>query len=173
MNRNVEIKARAGDLQAIRTHVEPLADHGPTVLEQEDIFFTCARGRLKLRRFGGEAEAELIYYERSDSIQPKESHYLVHRTADPDGLRGVLAAALGVRGGVRKRRTLYLVGRTRVHLDEVDGLGDFLELEVVLRPEESAADGISLAHDLMERFGIGQADLVTGAYIDLIEQAAM
>ena len=173
MNRNVEIKARAGDLQAIRTRVEPLADHGPIVLAQEDTFFVCPRGRLKLRRFGGKAEAELIYYERPDSGDPKESHYLVHRTVDPDGLRAALAAALKVRGVVRKRRTLYLVGRTRVHLDEVDGLGAFVELEVVLRPEERAADGASVAHDLMERFGIGQADLVTGAYIDLIEQTAM
>lgn len=171
MNRNVEIKAKVQDLQAIRARVERLADAGPTVLKQEDTFFVCPRGRLKLRRFGGGAEAELIYYERPDSAQPKESRYLVHRTRDPDGLRAALAAAWGIRGVVRKRRTLFFVGPTRVHLDEVGGLGGFVELEVVLKSEESVSDGIAAAHDLMAKLAISQADLVTGAYIDLIEQA--
>lgn len=171
MNRNVEIKAKVADLATVRQRAEKLADQGPVVLEQEDTFFACPRGRLKLRRFGSGPEAELIYYERPDSAQPKESHYLLHRTSDPDGLRQALAAALGVRGTVRKRRTLYLIGPTRVHLDEVEGLGTFVELEVVLKPEESASDGVAAAHDLMDKLGIARADLITGAYIDLIEQA--
>ncbi len=170
MNRNVEIKARVEDLAAIRRRVEELADEGPTVLEQEDAFFICPRGRLKLRQFGRNAKAELIYYERPDSDQPKESHYLVHQTSDPDGLRQALAAALGIRGGVRKRRTLYLVGSTRVHLDQVEGLGEFVELEVVLKSEENASDGVAVAHNLMGKLGIVGAELVTGAYIDLLER---
>lgn len=168
MNRNVEIKAKVQELQAIRARVEPLADAGPTVLDQEDTFFVCPQGRLKLRRFGG--GAGLIYYERPDSAQPKESRYLVHRTCDPEGLREALAAAWGIRGAVRKRRTLFLVGPTRVHLDEVDGLGDFVELEVVLKSEESVSDGIATAHELLAKLAISRADLVTGAYIDLIER---
>lgn len=172
MNRNVEIKARVADLQAICTRVAPLADNGPTVWEQEDTFFVCPQGRLKLRLFEGRTHAELIYYERSDAAQPKESRYFVHQTSDPGGLRQILAAVLSVRGVVRKRRTLYLVGRTRVHLDEVEELGEFIELEVVLQPEESVSDGIAVAHDLMDKLAIAQAELVTGAYIDLIERGA-
>lgn len=167
MNRNVEIKAKVTDLAAVRQRVEKLADEGPAVLEQEDTFFICPQGRLKLRRFGPGIEAELIYYERPDSTQPKESRYLIHRTSDPDGLRQVLAAALGVRGTVRKQRTLYLVGPTRIHLDKVDDLGEFIELEVVLKPGESVCEGVSVAHDLMDKLGIDRADLLTGAYIDL------
>ncbi|MBN1360639.1 MAG: class IV adenylate cyclase [Sedimentisphaerales bacterium] len=173
MNRNIEIKAKVQDLQPIRARVKPLADEGPTVLEQEDTFFVCPHGRLKLRRFQGQAEAELIYYERPDSAQPKESRYLVHRTLDTDGLCAALGAALGVRGVVRKHRTLYLVGGTRVHLDEVEGLGTFVELEVVLTAEETRSDGIVSANSLMDQLGIPPEGLVTGAYIDLIEQAAM
>ncbi len=169
MNRNVEIKAKVADLDVIRQRVQKLADEGPVVLEQEDTFFACPNGRLKLRRFAHAAEAELIYYERPDSAQPKESRYVVHRTSDPDGLGQALKAALGVRGEVRKRRTLCLVGRTRVHLDEVEGLGDFVELEVVLRPHESVSDGVALAHELMARLGIAQDQLVTGAYTDLLQ----
>jgi len=170
MNRNVEIKAKVTDLDALRGRAEKLANEGPAVLEQEDTFFVCPRGRLKLRRFERGREAELIYYERPDSAEPKESHYLVHRTSDPDSLRQALGAALGIRGVVRKRRTLYLVGSTRVHLDKVEGLGEFVELEVVLKPEESVSDGVTVARDLMARLGIADAELITGAYMDLLER---
>ena len=170
MNRNVEIKARAADLAAVRRRVERLADEGPTVLEQEDTFLACPRGRLKLRRFADSAPAELIYYERADGTAPKESRYVVHRVADPDGLHQVLSAALGVRGVVRKRRTLYRVGPTRVHLDEVEGLGSFVELEVVLRPEQAPAEGMEIARTLMDQLGIESHQLVDRAYLDLLAQ---
>jgi adenylate cyclase len=170
MNRNVEIKAKVADLEVIRQRVQTLADEGPVVLEQEDTFYVCPQGRLKLRRLAHSTEAELIHYERPDSAQPKESRYVVHRTSDPDSLDRALTAALGVRGAVRKRRTLYLVGRTRVHLDEVEGLGHFVELEVVLELHEDAPDGIACAHELMATLGIAQNDLVAGAYADLLGQ---
>ncbi len=138
-------------------------------LEQEDTFFVCPRGRLKLRRFGGCTEAELIYYERPESSGPKESRYVVHPTADAEGLREVLAAALDVRGIVRKRRAVYLIGQTRVHLDRVEGLGEFVELEVVLRPEQNASDGVTVAHELMAKLGIPPNQLIDRAYIDLLQ----
>jgi adenylate cyclase len=138
-------------------------------LEQEDTFFACPRGRLKLRRFGGCAQAELIYYERPESPGPKESRYIVHPTADADGLREVLAAAFDVRGVVRKRRMVYLVGPTRVHLDQVEGLGEFVELEVVLQPQQDSAEGIGIAHELMAKLGISANQLIDRAYIDLLE----
>ncbi len=169
MKRNVEIKARVAGLGAVREVVERLADSGPMELEQEDTFFVCPRGRLKLRQFAGCAEAQLIYYERPESSGPKESRYIVHSTADAEGLREVLAAALGIRGVVRKRRAVYLIGQTRVHLDQVEGLGEFVELEVVLRPEQSSPEGVTIAHELMERLGISPDQLIDRAYIDLLQ----
>jgi adenylate cyclase class IV len=167
MKRNVEIKAKVTDLAAVREIAAGLADRGPMVLEQEDTFFACPRGRLKLRRFAGCAQAELIYYERPESPGPKESRYVVHPTADADGLRDVLGAALGTAGVVRKRRTIYLVGQTRVHLDEVEGLGEYVELEVVMRPEQDSSEGEAIARALMIRLGISPNQLVDRAYLHL------
>jgi predicted adenylyl cyclase CyaB len=169
INRNVEIKAKVADLGAIECRARALADTGPVALEQEDTFFGCGRGRLKLRQFGGTEEAELIYYERPASTGPKESKYLIHRTAKPAQLSAVLAASLGIRGVVRKRRTLYLIGPTRVHLDRVEGLGDYVELEVVRQPGETTSRGVAIANDLMDELGIPRDALIEKAYIDLLE----
>ncbi len=169
MNRNVEIKARVADLTALRRVVEDLAEEGPEIVEQEDTFFTCRRGRLKLRRCAGSLQTELIYYERPDSRGPKESRYIVSPTSEPQGLRDVLSAALGVHGVVRKRRMVYLIGQTRVHLDQVEGLGEFVELEVVLRPDQDACDGLAIAQRLMTELGILTSQFVGTAYVDMLE----
>jgi predicted adenylyl cyclase CyaB len=170
MKRNVEIKAKVTELAAVREIVAGLADSGPMELEQEDTFFACPRGRLKLRRFADGSQAELIYYERPEGSGPKESRYLVRPTADPEGLKDVLSAALDIRGVVRKQRTVYLVGQTRVHLDRVEGLGEFVELEVVLQPQQNSSDGVAIARELMAKLGISQSQLIDGAYLDLLEQ---
>ncbi len=168
MNRNVEIKARVESLEAVERRVRPMADEGPLVLEQEDTFFVCSQGRLKLRRFDAR-RGELIYYERPDSAEPKESRYAIGRTSDPDGLIETLSAALGTRGVVRKSRTLYLVGPTRVHLDRVEGLGEFVELEVVLGAGQGISEGNAIARDLMARLAISPDQRIQKAYIDLLE----
>jgi predicted adenylyl cyclase CyaB len=167
MGRNVEIKARAPDLQVLRRRVEELADEGPFIIEQEDTFFHCQTGRLKLRTFSP-SKGELIFYERQDSIWPKESRYRIVPTSDPSAMREILCSALGVIGVVKKQRTLYLVGQTRVHLDIVDGLGEFMELEVVLLPEQTEADGRLIAENIMKALQIPADALVEGAYIDLL-----
>ena len=171
MARNVEIKARVTDVAALQSSVAGLADSGPSFIAQDDTFFHCAHGRLKLREFG-DGSAELIAYERPDTAGPKVSTYLRSPVADPARLRDALAAACGLRGRVRKQRTLYLVGPTRVHLDVVEGLGHFVELEVVLRAEQTPAQGMAVAEGLLAALKIGPAQLVAQAYVDLLEQAA-
>ena len=168
MGRNVEIKARVDDLDAVQRRTRRVADEGPVVLIQEDTFFHCAQGRLKLRKFDDHS-GELIAYTRPDASGPNASQYAIHPTDDPDGLRDLLATSLGICGIVRKRRVLYLVGRTRVHLDRVEGLGDFAELEVVLGPGDTDEEGTREAHALMHDLGLGE--LVSGAYIDLLFQS--
>ena len=165
MGRNIEIKARVADLSSVERRTQRIADSGPTVIHQADTFFQCSEGRLKLRKFD-ETSGELIAYSRADAEGPEESRYAIVSTEDPDGLRDLLTASLGVRGVVRKRRVLYLVGRARVHLDRVEGLGDFVELEVVLGPGATVGEGTREAHTLMEILGIDE--LVCGAYIDLL-----
>jgi predicted adenylyl cyclase CyaB len=169
--RNVEIKARVADPALLRTRVAALATQGPIAIAQDDTFFPCASGRLKLRILGA-TEGELIHYHRADAREPKASTYSRVPTSAPMALRDALAAALGTLGRVRKARTLYVHERTRIHLDVVEGLGDFMELEVVLREDESVAAGIATAHALMHRLDIGEDALVARAYLDLLADRA-
>jgi predicted adenylyl cyclase CyaB len=163
--RNVEIKARIAGVAALEPLAARLANGGPTVLEQDDTFFAAPNGRLKLRdQF--EDGAELIFYRRADESGPKESFYVRVPVPDPGAMRTLLALAHGQTGRVRKRRVLFLVGRTRIHLDTVEGLGEFLELEVVLRDGESAAEGVAEAHRIMAELGVGTQQLIRGAYVD-------
>lgn len=165
--RNIEIKAKIPSVAALRPAVAALADGGPIEIRQDDTFFRCADGRLKLREFSADS-GELIFYRRTDARGPKESFYVISPTASPATLRQCLALAAGVIGRVRKRRTLFLVGRTRVHLDAVDDLGEFLELEVVLADGEPIENGTREAHSLMTRLEISPSDLLEGSYLDLL-----
>ncbi len=164
--RNVEIKARIESVEALAPRVAALADRGPIEIEQDDTFFSCERGRLKLRALSP-SEGQLIFYRRANQTGPKESRFVVSPTGSPDSLREALALAFGTSGRVRKHRTLYLVGRTRVHLDRVEDLGNFLELEVVLAEGESSDAGVKEARALMTALGLGEEQLVEGAYVDL------
>ncbi|PTN38238.1 class IV adenylate cyclase [Desulfonatronum sp. SC1] len=167
MARNVEIKARSRDVVSQGRIAARLAE-GPSVLiEQEDTFFHVPRGRLKLREFG-DGMGELIEYDRPDSLGPKQSTYIRSPTSEPHSLKAALAAALGVRAVVKKRRTLFFAEQARIHLDDVAGLGRFIELEVVLRPEQTEAEGRTIADRLMSELGIEASDLVAGAYVDLL-----
>ena len=169
MPANIEIKARVRDFPDLRKRAEALSDTPVQVIPQEDTFFNAPRGRLKLRQLGPQ-HGQLVYYERDDAAGPKRSDYLLAETSDPSALKAALTAALGVRGVVRKTRYLYMVGQTRLHLDEVEGLGQFMELEVVMRPGQDDAEGQAIAHDLMTRLGVVEADLLEGAYMDLLEK---
>ncbi len=165
MARNIEIKARVRDLASIEDRARALATSGPVELAQDDTFFACAHGRLKLREFG-DGTGELIHYFRPDDSGPKVSDYVISATANPQGLRESLTRALGTVGRVRKRRRLYHLDRTRIHLDEVEGLGAFVELEVVLRDGEGTEAGRAEASRIMGLLGIDDSQLVQGAYVD-------
>lgn len=166
---NVEIKARVRDPATIRAQLQVMDCTESQLLEQEDIFFFTRRGRLKLRIFSPQ-RGELIYYERSDKCGPRESRYLLAPCSAPEASRALLGAALGIRGIVHKRRELYLLGQTRIHLDEVDRLGSFLELEVVLTPGQSAEEGQHIVRNLLARLNIDESALIDCAYIDLLDE---
>ena len=165
MARNIEIKARAPDLAQTEMRAHALADEGPFDLAQDDTFFVCTRGRLKLRELATD-QGELIFYRRADVPGPKLSEYTMVATGAPAQLRALLTEAFGVLGRVRKRRRLYLAGQTRIHLDQVEGLGSFVELEVVLDDQQTPAEGEVVAERLLAQLGIAKSDLVSGAYID-------
>ncbi len=169
MARNIEIKARVASLAAIGSLAAALSGKEPVAIAQDDTFFACPDGRLKLRAFS-DGTGELIFYRRADDTGPKESFYVISPTSSPDTLRDALGLAYGVIGRVRKQRLLFMAGRTRIHLDRVEGLGEFLELEVVLRDGESAEAGMAEARELLASLRIAPEQLVSGAYLDLLAQ---
>ncbi|MCV6906460.1 MAG: class IV adenylate cyclase [Achromobacter xylosoxidans] len=169
MARNIEIKARVASLAAVESLAAALSGKEPVAIAQDDTFFACPDGRLKLRAFS-DGTGELIFYRRADDTGPKESFYVISPTSSPDTLRDALGLAYGVIGRVRKQRLLFMAGRTRIHLDRVEGLGEFLELEVVLRDGESAEAGMAEARELLASLRITPEQLVSGAYLDLLAQ---
>lgn len=172
MPANVEIKARIASVDAVLPLARALSDDDhPQLIHQDDTFFTVPHGRLKLRVFG-DGTGELIHYHRADADGPKLSDYVLAPVPEPASLREALTRACGLLGRVKKQRILVLVGPTRIHLDHVEGLGDFLELEVTLADGQTEADGSTIAHGLMARLGVQPADLVSGAYLDLLRAAA-
>lgn len=171
MPSNIEIKARARNFDEIRRRAEELSDTPVEMILQEDIFFNTPQGRLKLRILS-ENQGQLIYYARPDQEGPKRSDYQIFHTSNPADLNHVLELAYGIRGIVRKMRYLYLVGQTRVHLDDVEGLGQFMELEVVMQEGQTDVEGQAIAEELMASLGVEKGDLLEGAYMDLLEASS-
>jgi predicted adenylyl cyclase CyaB len=167
LRRNVELKARCGDLAGFRQRAERLGARDAGFLQQRDTFFVAHHARLKLREFGN-GKAELISYVRSDVATARRSDYVISDVDRPAEMRAVLEHALGIVCTVTKTRRLLLLGATRIHLDEVEGLGSFVELETVVeqQSEGEAHDelqGIARALEMDER------DLIAVPYAALLE----
>lgn len=171
MARNIEIKARIDSVEALLPRARAVADGDAVPIEQDDSFYPVPNGRLKLRRFA-DGTAELIHYHRPDTGAAKASDYVRVPVPDPDALHAALARGCGLLGRVQKRRLLLLAGRTRIHLDRVVGLGDFIELEVVLADGQTDAQGVAVAEGLMHALGFSGAPRVAGAYLDLLSASA-
>jgi adenylate cyclase class IV len=171
MARNIEIKARERAFDVLRERAAALSSDAPLIFRQQDFFYDVPRGRLKQCQFDDGTPAELIFYQRDDRDGPKGSYYTRSPVTNPEAMHALLAAALTTRGIVTKERHVYLARRTRIHLDRVDGLGDFIELEVVLAPEDDEEGGTAEAHALLEILGVLQADLVARAYVDLLNDS--
>lgn len=171
MPRNIEIKARVDSLEALLPRARVVAGGEPQLIEQDDSFFAVPQGRLKLRQFAT-GTAELIHYHRADRADAKASDYVRVPVHEPGPLREALVRACGLLGRVRKQRWLLLAGPTRIHLDRVEGLGDFMEIEVVLRDGQSDAEGAAIAEALMRDLGLENAERLPGAYLDLLAASA-
>lgn len=165
--KNIEIKAKIHDYNKVKMLVEDLCSAPVKTEDQEDTFFNSLKGRLKLRISSD--KPAIMYYDRPNSYEPKQSDIALSFVENPDTLKSVLSKSNGIRGIVKKTRILYKYGQTRIHLDDVEELGKFIELEVVLKENQSAKDGEAIANDLMNKFGIQKTDLIDVAYIDLIE----
>jgi predicted adenylyl cyclase CyaB len=167
MQRNFELKARLADRTRAYERALPLATAPAETIHQKDTYFAVPHGRLKLRVMNGE-QVELIFYLRPDEATPKLSHYRRVPLDDEYPMAAILSAQFGVRNVVVKERTVLIAGDARIHFDRVQGLGDFIELEVVL--EEGTPDeyGKRRAGDLIEHLGIPPSSFVAPSYTDLL-----
>ena len=160
---NTELKAVDPDREATLSAVAALGATDQGVLRQRDTYFAARHGRLKLREQDG-AGAELVAYSRRDSVQATESEYLLVPAIDPVGLSQALARSLGTTVVVTKRRRLFLWDNVRIHLDDVDDLGQFVEIEIV-EPDARARTQLAT---LREALAISDASLVAVGYADLL-----
>ncbi len=162
---NVELKARDPDREASIARCVALgaADHG--LLHQRDTYFAARTGRLKLRE-QRELGSELIAYRRTDALESEHSTYTRAPVTDAESLRGALGTALGTTVVVVKRRRLFIWENVRIHLDEVDGLGSFIELEALVDGDVAAAE--AKAAKLRTELAIEDASLVAVGYSDLL-----
>ncbi|MEZ4426258.1 MAG: CYTH domain-containing protein [Nannocystaceae bacterium] len=165
--RNIELKARHPSLARARAAALELGATWRWSLTQRDTFFHCRDGRLKLRE-SSSGDAELIWYRRADAASARASDYRLVPVADAPALAEALAAALGVRGQVCKRRELLCWRGVRIHLDEVEGLGAFVEFEAVLGPELDEDAGRRRLAALSAALELADEDRVAVAYVDLL-----
>jgi adenylate cyclase, class 2 len=167
--RNIELKARLHDLAAARDIALQIATEYVGVQLQTDTYFVCPQGRMKLREIVGQS-AYLVWYDRPDDLQSKDSNYLIREVADEARIRK-LKAEMGIRAIVEKRREIFLFENVRIHLDEVERLGSFIEFEAVLSPAVRAPTGRRQLMELQKLFKIEQADLLPVSYVDMLESA--
>lgn len=165
---NVEAKYRCAGHEGLRERALALGAEPAGVLRQVDTFYRVATGRLKLRDFG-DGTGELISYLRADEASARRSDYRIYPTKSPAALGEVLAHALGTCGCVRKTRTLLLWRSTRIHLDEVEGLGRFVELETVMQGQ-TEADAADEHRALASALGLRVEDALAEAYVDLLDR---
>lgn len=168
---NVELKARDTDPSATAARCVALGAEDRGVLEQRDSYFVAHRGRLKLRD-EGDRGGDLIAYGRPDEFEPTESTYVLAPVSPVEPMTEALEYALGAPVVVvSKRRHLFLWKGVRIHLDEVEGLGTFIEFEAVVE-SGSDPDAIAEAHEKVARLrrelAIEESALVAGGYADLL-----
>ena len=167
---NIELKARCDDLGRLRDACGSLGAEAEEPERQIDTYFGVARGRLKLRE-SLRTGAELIYYMRPDVEGARESHYEIYQVEDAEALKALLKRALGVQAVVAKRREIYLIGNVRVHLDKVQGLGGFVELEGIVEHQAELFHVAEEVRRLEQALGIPTDSLVKESYADLVSAA--
>ena len=164
---NVEVKTKCNNPAAIREYLHANNAEFKGTDEQTDTYFNVKRGRLKLRE--GNIENNLIYYERTDQPGPKNSVFQLIKIEDPAGLKEALARSVGIKIIVQKKREIYYIDNVKFHIDEVPGLGSFVEIEAGnMQGSGSQAELLQQCEFYMEKFGIEEKDLIDVSYSDLL-----
>jgi adenylate cyclase, class 2 len=161
--RNIELKARDLDPAASLEVCRAFGAEDCGEIAQRDTYFEVASGGLKLRE-EDPGHPHLIQFERADEPQQRESRYRIIKIGDGPTLCAAFATAIGIRGVVVKRRRLLLWRGVRIHLDKVEQLGRFIELEAVAPPNSDLSHEYQLIAELREALGITDDRLVAVGY---------
>jgi adenylate cyclase class 2 len=168
---NVEIKARYRDADFLRRYFLKNGAEFRGTDHQTDTYFNVANGRLKLRE--GNIENNLIYYEREDLSGPKNSHFQLVDVANASELKEILSKSLGIKIVIRKKRDIYFIANVKFHMDEVPGLGQFVEIEASNKYAGLAGEILQQQCNFyMQELGIRADDLIRVSYSDLLLENA-
>jgi len=165
--RNIELKARCPDLAAAHDVARAIGAEFQWTRRQTDTYFHVPTGRLKLRE-ERPGTATLVAYDRADAAEARECRYTLTPVADAPAALAALESQYGVRAQVAKTRALYLLENVRIHLDQVDGLGTFIEFEAVLGTGNGPDASRRLLDRLVAEFGIRPQDVLAESYVDLL-----
>ncbi len=168
-NINIEIKARSNDAERIR---EYLLSHGARFVgtdHQRDTYFKVKKGRLKLRE--GNIENNLIFYQRENESRPKSSHFQLMPVEHPEMLSHILSQTIGVLVVVDKQREIYYIDNVKFHIDKVEGLGSFIEIEAGNVLADLAESELrKQCENYMSELKINSTDLIHHSYSDMLMQ---
>ena len=169
MAKNLEFKVRTESLDSLLPRLADLnATHSETV-HQVDTYFQNPKGRLKLRETDESGKGWLIYYERPNELESRYSIYQLCIIAEPAVLKGLLTAALGIKIIVKKQRSIWMYNNTRIHLDTVADLGEFVELETVFQGQ-TETDAIKEHHHVKTTLDLNSAEPIAVSYSELPKQ---
>jgi predicted adenylyl cyclase CyaB len=164
---NVEIKAKCADQNRIREILQSNKADYQGLDHQIDTYFKVNHGRLKLRE--GNIENHLIYYERENQESPKLSKVILHQTEPQSPLKDILIKALGVLVIVDKQREIYFIGNVKFHLDKVEALGTFIEIEAIDLSNNIGQEKLQeQCQYYLDLFKIKKEYLISNSYSDLL-----
>jgi adenylate cyclase, class 2 len=163
----IEIKARHQDLDRVREYLESNGAEFKGLDHQVDTYFQVQSGRLKLRE--GTIENSFIFYDRPIQGAPKRSDVVLSRPSDPEELKAVLIASLPVRVVVDKQREIYFIDNVKFHIDDVNELGQFVEIEAIdASGERTEAELLQQCEFYMTELGVRSENLVPESYSELL-----
>lgn len=167
MPQNLEVKARVKSISFAQALTRSIHATFIECLNQVDTYFCVEHGRLKLRETN-QQRCELIYYDRPETTNHRLSHFMIYPCQNASSLKDLLGKALGVRNIVTKTRLLYMYDVTRIHLDDVQYLGSFLEFETPYEGSHEKARNVT--DFLLARFEVQEADFIKSSYVDLMSR---
>lgn len=168
---NYEFKAVAEDLDLLESRLKTLNPYFKGEDHQIDTYFNVSKGRLKMRE--GDIENSLIYYERPNDSDAKQSDVILYEHQPSESLKNLLIKLHGIKVVVDKHRRIYFIDNVKFHFDQVKGLGTFVEVEAQDSAENAVIDQLKMqCNQYFELFGLKHEDYVNVSYSDLILEKA-